>query len=670
MITAELIEQYRRLILHSEGQKYAIAVKQGNEVKYPHQQNYLSEAELNLALKGDRSLGIMLAQDKTSLVKAGAIDIDCPRDAKDLTEGLAKAKRLQESALKFNLRGYIEFSGLRGYHFWILVERAVTASLMQSVLKAIANEANFEALEIFPNSIPESKCIKLPGVIHLKSGIRCGFVDEDFEPLNPTISIEKQASRMASFEQNDVGAIAKVANLASDNSSQPHQSNEGIAKKLNQFGNSHPACITHLLNTGSPLEIDYNQANLTLVRYCIRRGFNLQESLNLAESMARNTSEAHPTSKDYQGKISNFKSAFNSASRNRDDYKFQCSYILANLGDQPLSSRGCIGSKCSVCDWSSNGNGKSPSTPKKLPLNRLIFHAMINLSSQGKECCKSLIMFEVEKLIDEANLSDNKGDIISDSFKLIESEVLSYLIKFPQNLSDYLEIFPQGFRSLTTQPLCEYFDYLANLDLPSSETIEAHLDYIREQGIKVIATRKFSEYSKNLKQAESVEVLNKSIEDSEKLLKRSLNDKQILPVLDHLASIAESLFTQESVSLATTSPHLNNVLNGGFQLGKLYVIGAPPASGKSTFCAWCGDYAAANGARVIYASYEMSREQLVIASLSRIGGLNSAVIESKKYLDEDYHARESLEARLIDTFRQYEKAIAPNLTIICNDLKL
>ena len=54
MITAEVIEQYRRLILHSEAQKYAIAVKQGNEVKYPHQQNYLSEAELNLALKGDR----------------------------------------------------------------------------------------------------------------------------------------------------------------------------------------------------------------------------------------------------------------------------------------------------------------------------------------------------------------------------------------------------------------------------------------------------------------------------------------------------------------------------------------------------------------------------------------------------------------------------------------
>ncbi len=61
----------------------AIAVKQGKEVKYPHQQNYLSEAELNLALKGDRSLGI-----------------------------------------------------------WILVERAVTASLMQSVLKAIASQAD------------------------------------------------------------------------------------------------------------------------------------------------------------------------------------------------------------------------------------------------------------------------------------------------------------------------------------------------------------------------------------------------------------------------------------------------------------------------------------------------------------------------------------------------
>ncbi len=340
MITAELIFQHKRLILHSEAQRFALAVKQGNEVKYPHQQHYLREAELNRAIKGEASLGVILAQDKTGLTKAGAIDIDCPRDAKDLIEGLALAKKLQETAGKLNLRGFIEYSGNRGYHFWIFAERAVTASLMQSVLIAIASLANFEALEIFPNSIPESKCIKLPGVIHLKSGIRCGFVDEDFEPLNPTISIEKQASRMASFEQNDVGAIAKVANLASDNSSQPHQSNEGIAKKLNQFGNSHPACITHLLNTGSPLEIDYNQANLTLTRYCLTKGYSREDAINMAESMARNTSEAHPTSKDYQGKISNFKSAFNSASRHRDDYKFQCSYILANLGDRPLSSRG------------------------------------------------------------------------------------------------------------------------------------------------------------------------------------------------------------------------------------------------------------------------------------------------------------------------------------------
>ena len=664
MITAELIEQYRRLILHSEGQKYAIAVKQGNEVKYPHQQNYLSEAELNLALKGDRSLGIMLAQDKTSLVKAGAIDIDIPRDAKDLTEGLALAKRLQESALKSNLRGYIEFSGNRGYHFWILAERAVTASLMQSVLKAIASQADFDALEIFPNSIPESKCIKLPGVIHLKSGIRCGFVDEDFEPLNPTISIEKQASRMASFEQNEIEVIVQVANLASDNSSTPRQSSDEITKKLNDFGSNHPSCITHLLNTGSPLEIDYNQANLTLVRYCIRRGFNREESLNLAESMARNTSEAHPTSKDYQGKISNFKSAFNSASRNRDDYKFQCSYILANLGDRPLSSRGCIGSKCSVCDWSSNGNGKSPSTPKKLPLNRLIFHAMINLSSQGKECCKSLILFEVEKLIDEENLSDNQGDKASDSIRLIESEALAYLIQSPDNLSDYLEIFPQGFKATTVQPLSEYFDHLGALNLPSSETIESHLDYIREQGIKAIATRKFSEYSKNLKQAESVEVLNKSIEDTERLLKLTLNDKQIQVVEYHLPTLVENLLSEEIGSIATPSPHLNTVLNGGFMAGKLNVLGSPPANGKSTICSWIADYASLNGFKVVYASYEMSREQLFISSLARLSGLNSALIEAKKFLDPDYHALDTFKSRLFEAIKQYEETISPNQIII------
>lgn len=128
MITTKLIEQYYRLILHDTAQKYAIARLEGKEVKYPHQviytqvngkeeteYKYLTHKQLTVSIEGKMSLGVMLIQDKTGLCKSGYIDLDIPRDAKNLSEGLALAKTLQEIALKSNLRAYIEFSGNRGY---------------------------------------------------------------------------------------------------------------------------------------------------------------------------------------------------------------------------------------------------------------------------------------------------------------------------------------------------------------------------------------------------------------------------------------------------------------------------------------------------------------------------------------------------------------------------
>ena len=296
----------------------------------------------------------MLIQDKTGLTKSGCIDIDTPRDAKDLTEGLTLAQRLQEIALKSNLKAYIEFSGNRGYHLWIFSEKLITAPLMQNCLKHIASLANFEVKEIFPNSHPiESKCIKLPATTHLKSNLRSGFIAPNFNPNQPHIELDSQGELMAEFERNsldDILAIAKLTTqhetinspngkkvnqginsdngkpinqnetinsdngkpinqtetINSDNGNPINQTetinshngkpiNQGInshngkplnqnetinsenkpqnplevKEKLNSFSNQHPSCITHLINNGAPLEIDYNQVNLTLVRYCL-----------------------------------------------------------------------------------------------------------------------------------------------------------------------------------------------------------------------------------------------------------------------------------------------------------------------------------------------------------------------------------------------------------------
>ena len=666
MTSEKLKQQLRRLILHDNAQKYTLARLDGSEVKYPHQSDYLTDSILGSAIRGDRTIGIMLAQDQTGLAKAGCIDIDTPRDAVDLTSAYALAKKLQEKAKNYGLNAYIEYSGNRGYHLWIFSKTAVTVSLMQSCLRAIAKGADFEAREIFPNSLPETKCIKLPCGKHLKSGKRCGFIDGSFESLNPITSLENQGSLMAGFEPNTVEAIAKVANLqsASPSPKSPKQNQEKSKNRFDSFGDSHPSCINHLLNNGAPLEVDYNQVNLTFARYCLSRGYDLSKSTQLASQMAKNTPESHSTSKDYQAKISNFRSAFKSASRK--GYEFSCSYALANLGDKPTSSRGCIGTQCLASDWSSNG--KSPEPRTTMPYNRLIFQAMMNLSSEGKECCKSAIMCEVEKL-SASETNPSQFSQLSEGESLQEKEAIAYLLQNPDYLNDYSDIPVEGYQVKVSERFSDYLDYLFSLSLPSSETIEANFEKLRERGIKALAKINTLRFESALTTDESVGTsLDRLITDSEKLMKQSLNDRQLQPMTNHLGELTEILFTKESASIATSSPHLNNVLNGGFMAGKLYVIGAPPGNGKSTLCAWCGDYAASLGAKIIYASYEMSREQLWIASLARLGKLNSAVIEARRFLDGEYAAPEMLESRLLKAIASYQNTIASNMTIIEADI--
>ena len=682
MTSEQLKKQLSRLILHQEAQKYTRAKLDGSEVKYPVQSDYLTDSNLDSAISGVstgsqfalHTIGIMLAQDKTGLTKAGCIDIDTPRDAENMKAGYALAKKLQQTAKNCGLNAYIEFSGNRGYHLWVFSKTAITASLMQSCVRAIALEADFEALEIFPHAIPESKCIKLPCTVHLKSSKRCGFIDGRFDPLAPSVNLEKQASLMAEFKQNTAEAIseaallaiAQVANLqsASPLPKSPKQSQEKSKNRFDSFGDSHPSCINHLLNNGAPLEVDYNQANLTFARYCLTRGYDLSKSTQLASQMAKNTPESHSTSKDYQARISNFRSACKSASRK--GYRWQCSYALANLGDKPKSSRGCIGTQCPACDWSSNG--KSPDTRTTMPYNRLISQAMVNLSNEGKECCKSAIMCEVEKL-SASETNPSQFNRLSDGESLQEKEAIAYLLQNPDYLNDYSDIPVEGYQVKVSERFSDYLDYLFSLSLPSSETIEANFEKLRERGIKALAKINTLRFESALTTEESVGTsLDRLITDSEKLLKQSLNDRQLQPMTNHLGELTENLFTKESASIATSSPHLNNVLNGGFMAGKLYVIGAPPGNGKSTLCAWCGDYAASLGAKIIYASYEMSREQLWIASLARLGKLNSAVIEARRFLDGEYAARDTLESRLLKAIASYQDTIAPHLSIIEADI--
>ena len=204
MTSENLKQQLRRLILHQEAQKYTVARLDGSEVQYPHQSDYLTESNLDNAISGVstgsqfalHTIGIMLAQDKTGLTKAGCIDIDTPRDVENMKAGYALAQRLQQTAKNCGLNAYIEFSGGRGYHLWIFAQTAIKASLMPSCLRAIALQADFEGAV----NLKSSKVIHLrypPGKARLNSwGISSVVIHHKISPRK--ISIEFLGDKFSS----------------------------------------------------------------------------------------------------------------------------------------------------------------------------------------------------------------------------------------------------------------------------------------------------------------------------------------------------------------------------------------------------------------------------------------------------------------------------------------
>nr|WP_069791373.1 DnaB-like helicase C-terminal domain-containing protein [Cyanobacterium sp. IPPAS B-1200]OEJ78062.1 hypothetical protein A5482_14480 [Cyanobacterium sp. IPPAS B-1200] len=670
-----LFEQYYRLMLFEDNQRYAVGILEGNALSYPHQKDFLTTSKVEKSISGELSLGVMLIQTSTNLVKAGCIDIDTPRDAKDLSEGLALAKKLQETAKELNLKAYIEFSGNRGYHLWIFANKPIFAGVMMDCLKGIAQKANFKVDEIFPNHrSKESKCIKLPGTTHLKSNKRCGFIDDSFNPTQPEVDLSLQGELMAGFVQNDSSPIIEAVDQVSfdeiigKDNQLTNQEKQAITEKLKAFGDNHPSCINHLMGNGIPLDIDYNHGNLTLVRYCLTRGYTLKESLPLAKTVAENTSLNHPTSKTtIEAKANNFKSAFNSAKNNPDGYGWECSYAMEGCGGKSgvyAKDRGCS-NQCSLYSKKLN----TLYSPPKLPLNSFIYQAAIKLSSEGKEPCKSQIMRQCENLISSYDISGIIKDNISDSRLLLEKEVIANIIQNPESALGLMEIYPDGFKGVTDKNLSQYIDELMILSLPNEETLREYVEVIREEGIKVVAKKHLEETAKELDSEETViNTLTQSIDTTEGLLNKSVDNKSIAVLYDHLPSLIENLYHGESVAIPTLSPHLNNILNGGFQKGKLYVIAAPPASGKTTFCSWVADYASIQGYKVCYGAYEMSREEMFVNSLARFAGVKSNLIEGRKWRYEDYPEKDSLEKKLNEKIVEYAEEIAQNAYYLeCDD---
>lgn len=80
-------------------------------------------------------------------------------------------------------------------------------------------------------------------------------------------------------------------------------------------------------------------------------------------------------------------------------------------------------------------------------------------------------------------------------------------------------------------------------------------------------------------------------------------------------------------------PQLDQILGGGFIRGGLYILGARPAVGKSTYAINLSDNIKGN---CLFVSLEMTPEQIISKRVSRITGLPSAKLLSGRVSEEDW----------------------------------
>ena len=694
--TTTVLQHLYRLILHEHQQLHSVWQSADNL-----QSQYdcaLTPAVVEAHLQGNSAISVRLLQPGTNLAKAGCIDFDAPKDGSDeqaLRELLILVQRVQQIATSQGLPAYLEFSGRRGFHLWLFADMPLPGVTWVKALQNLCYLADYKPKEIYPATATTAidgkasgRPIKLPCGKHQISGKWSGFLSE---PVNwsegfPVVP-DDQAGLMVSFQQTPVSQLAQLAalevSLSSAINKNGHQKGNAFqersgfagsstvqhstATKLTNFSilapDEHPACIHYLINQGAPTDQDYNSVNLTLARYVITRGWERNHAEPLAEAMAR-ASDHHPTSKiTVESRLRNFYSTYASVKRNPHDYQWSCSYIRNSR--ELVRCGGCTGYACPFWQWEKpEGDNEvarrierdllayilhhpeagmqealgvdlpvegfiatfmpKGDDPKPFYLHQMLWECFVNLEIEGRELTPSLVLSRLEKMAMDRVLL----------LTPILNQVSAYL-------DELLDMAPCGW-----------------------ETFTELLMRVRDTGLRLMAKEQAATASELLDShlhpvAETLETL---IHHSQHLQQR--NASEVMPMVAYTQDLIRELFGQPQTAIATPASWLNRSLNGGLHPGRLYVVGAPPGSGKTTWCAWCADEAAKAKIPVLYVSFEMGKQQLWVNALSRMGGLNSGLIEAKHWMNADYAHTEWLKQQTALAIRAYDQQIAEYLTVL------
>lgn len=613
--------------------------KDGNPLKF-------NQEILAKHLAGEITCAIHPTHPLTKKCKFGGIDFDFGGEPnrENLKVGLARTIKVYAEAKKAGLYPYVEFSGRRGFHLYVFVDTPVLSSVMRSAMKVLLRRANERSDEIFPYSDYISKdykpkAIKLVPAKHRLGG-QSGFIDPfNFEFDGDLIKVPDQ---VALFEQIKLSPADILTELALTLSIQT--SKAALEVDWNELSQPHPECVQVLTTKGVPHSMEYNRANMTLVRYGFSRNLTDDQLKLLGYQMAVR-SNSHPTSKkDYQAKMDNLKSVLSSMGKHRSDpkNKWSCSFVMAEKD---------LKKSCLICPLKPVGSdpGLSLSINQADVLAEYELLGFILSNPEAiNDALEQMVMSDCFMAIYEIN--GKQLPLASVVFSAMEecpddlrpSTLLAYV---EDSLVDACAAF---LKDILDKPVC------------SADTFHKHCQRVRDNGIRMesirLAQRGIDSFlDRNTPLDFSLDQFSSNIDR----LHTKKASGGIKPMSKNIVSLVQELWDDKPRFIPTHSKWLNNTLNGGYSIRGLHVVLAPPGSGKTTFVNAVGDHAAGLGFPVIEEQFEMDESLLFTYSLSRIAGIDSRVIERRKFLEPGFPDKEKFFEEISTAIKWHAQNIAP-----------
>lgn len=122
----------------------------------------------------------------------------------------------------------------------------------------------------------------------------------------------------------------------------------------------------------------------------------------------------------------------------------------------------------------------------------------------------------------------------------------------------------------------------------------------------------------------------------------------------------QAVQTRQYEPMSTGITDIDFALDGGFMRQWLVLLGAAPGAGKTALAQWIFEGMAKRGTACVYLNLEMSREQILARSFSRLAARSGHKIRTNVIL-QGYRWTDEQRAAIMDAASEYKETIAPRM---------